>query len=189
MAKRTGKLSYRQRAFLEAYLATWNATEAARRTGYAHPDVQGPRMLVNDGIRAAIDAALAERCMSAQEVLDRLSNQARVNAAQFFIFSEHGEGDEEGEEAGRVHMAGIDWAFFRDHGYLVKKLGYTRDGRPVIEFHDPQRALELLARRHGLLVDRHEHSGPGGVKIPIGIEVVQPDSSPVMDEGGDDDEP
>ncbi len=196
--KDPSKLSYKQRLFLEIYLETYNATRAAREAGYAHPDVQGPRMLDNVGIRAAIEAALAKRAMQADEVLDRLTTQARLNAAQFFVFEDECvKGDDEepvigpdGKQVQRPVMKGIDWAFFQDHGHLVKKLGYTRDGRPVIEFHDPQKALEMLARRHGLLVDKHEHSGPGGGPIPvIGIEVVKPMDADSADDPGGDEEP
>ncbi len=47
-------LNPRQRDFVLAYLADPNATEAARKAGYRQPNKQGPRMLVNDGIAAAI---------------------------------------------------------------------------------------------------------------------------------------
>lgn len=33
-------------------------------------------------------------------------------------------------------------------------------------------ALNVLAKHFGLLVDRHEHSGPGGEPIPTRLEVV-----------------
>ena len=38
-----------------------NATAAAERAGYEHPNKQGPRMLVNVGIAKAIASAQAER--------------------------------------------------------------------------------------------------------------------------------
>lgn len=43
-------------AFVAAYLgpARLNATDAARRVGYAHPNKQGPKLLVNVGIQAEI---------------------------------------------------------------------------------------------------------------------------------------
>ena len=39
------KLNPKQRRFLDEYLISFNATDAARKAGYAHPDRQGPRML------------------------------------------------------------------------------------------------------------------------------------------------
>jgi len=169
------KLTNRQRLFIEAYLETWNATEAARRVGYAHPDVQGPRMLVNVGVRAAIEARMAERAMPANEVIERLTAQARLAPAEFFTY-------EIGDD-GTVTMTGVNWAYLKEHSHLVKKISYTRDGRPVLEFHDAQAALELLAKNHGLLLERRELSGAGGKPVPvIGIEIVKPES---VEDGGD----
>jgi len=55
-------LTARQQAFVAAYIGTarYNATQAARVAGYTHPNKQGPALLVNLGIREAIDAHLAE---------------------------------------------------------------------------------------------------------------------------------
>jgi len=55
-------LTARQQAFVAAYIgeARYNATQAARIAGYTHPNKQGPALLVNLGIREAIDAHLAE---------------------------------------------------------------------------------------------------------------------------------
>lgn len=47
-------LNPRHRLFVLAYLADPNATEAARKAGYKHPDVQGPRLLGNVRVAAAI---------------------------------------------------------------------------------------------------------------------------------------
>lgn len=49
-------LTPKQRVFTLAYLEDYNATDAARKAGYAHPNTQGPRMLVNVGISTAITA-------------------------------------------------------------------------------------------------------------------------------------
>ena len=51
-------LTRKQRIFVLAYLEELNATDAARRAGYAHPNTQGPRLLVNVGISAAIEFGL-----------------------------------------------------------------------------------------------------------------------------------
>lgn len=49
------RLSPRHQAFLEAYLRTSNASEAARVAGFrGRPDVVGPRLLVSTGIREAL---------------------------------------------------------------------------------------------------------------------------------------
>ena len=70
------KLTLKQRAFVEAYLDSWNATRAARRAGYRG----NSRTLANIGwenirkhkISAEIERRISEMAMSADEVLLRL---------------------------------------------------------------------------------------------------------------------
>jgi phage terminase small subunit len=54
-------LTPKQEAFVAEYLVDLNATAAAERAGYEHPNKQGPRMLVNIGIAKAIASAQAKR--------------------------------------------------------------------------------------------------------------------------------
>lgn len=51
--------------------------------------------------------------------------------------------------------------------HLVKKYSLKEDGQVVIELYDAQKALELIARHHGLFVERHEHSGPNGGPVEV----------------------
>jgi phage terminase small subunit len=57
-----GDLNEQRRRFVEAYTgpSMGNATDAARRAGYAHPDRQGHRLLKNAEIQAAVRAASVE---------------------------------------------------------------------------------------------------------------------------------
>ncbi len=54
-------LTPKQDCFVAEYLVDLNATAAAERAGYEHPNKQGPRMLVNVGIAKAIASAQAKR--------------------------------------------------------------------------------------------------------------------------------
>ncbi len=54
-------LTQKQERFVSEYLIDLNATAAAERAGYEHPNKQGPRMLVNVGIAKAIASAQAKR--------------------------------------------------------------------------------------------------------------------------------
>lgn len=156
------KLTPKQRRFIEAYLQTWNASEAARQAGYRGAvDRTGSRLLGLIEIQAAVKARMVETTMQSDEVLKRLADQATLNASRFFVFE---------EVDGELVMAGINWRVFRDHGYLVKKLSYDRKGRPVIEFHDAQRALELIGKAYGMFVDKidqTQHSENVNVNIYI----------------------
>lgn len=73
-------LSAKQRRFVAEYLKSKNATKAAEAAGYAHPNKQGPRLLVNVGIAAAIAAGLAEQTertnISMDYVVQRLAIEA-----------------------------------------------------------------------------------------------------------------
>lgn len=73
MASGTG-LTERRRRFVEAFAgeAKGSATEAARIAGYAQPHSQGPRLLKNVGVLAALE----ERRASCPLVLSRHDLQA-----------------------------------------------------------------------------------------------------------------
>jgi hypothetical protein len=49
-------INFRQERFVMEYLATGNATRAADTAGYAHPNHQAFRLLLNNSVTAAIDA-------------------------------------------------------------------------------------------------------------------------------------
>ena len=67
------KITFKQRRFVEAYIcsANGNATEAARISGYKHPNTQGPRLFVNVSIRKAI----RERVESDPLIANRIERQ------------------------------------------------------------------------------------------------------------------
>lgn len=50
------RLTLRQERFVLEYIATGNATEAARLAGYANPNMHSARMMVNDRIVKAVEA-------------------------------------------------------------------------------------------------------------------------------------
>jgi phage terminase small subunit len=134
------KLNYKERLFVSYFLgeSNGNATDAARRAGYVHPNKIGPRLAVKVGIRAAIEARLAGPALSAAETLARLSEQATADMGDFVSVV----GD----------VARVDLATAKRRGklHLVRKLKQGRYG-PELELYSAQAALELLARHHGLL--------------------------------------
>lgn len=143
-------LSNKQRVFVEEYLTCWNASEAARRAGYrGAADVIGPRLLGNVGIRAAIEARIAEKAMGADEVLLRLGDQARASFSDFLTNGDLDLG--KAERNGKLHLI---------KGYAVSDKGAVR-----IELYDAQAALVQLGRHHGLFVDKQEISGSLGFSI------------------------
>jgi hypothetical protein len=53
-------VNLRQERFVMEYLSTGNATQAAERAGYKHPNVQAFRLLVNVSVKTAIESKRAE---------------------------------------------------------------------------------------------------------------------------------
>ena len=70
------RLNLRQQKFVEYFSETGNATRSAELAGYTHPNVQGPRLLVNVGVKAQIEAIRANMSKDSEqrrvEWIDRL---------------------------------------------------------------------------------------------------------------------
>lgn len=82
----------KQQAWLERYLANgFNASEAARFAGYKHPRQCGYENLSKHYIRDVIEDRLAELTISANEVLARMSLEARGEAPTSRIVTSDGE--------------------------------------------------------------------------------------------------
>lgn len=125
------------RAFAEKYLSCWNATEAAAFAQYAHPRQAGSRLLSNVDIKSYINQRLAEKVMSADEVLTRLAEQAR------------------GEHGKYLLPNGVDMAALITDGkaHLVKGIKETKYGTDI-EFYDAQAALVHIGKHLGLFKER-----------------------------------
>ena len=156
-----GRLTSKQRRFINFYLELWNGTEAASRAGYEGDRdtlaVTASRLLRNAKVRDAIEKRLESEAMGADEVLWRLGQQARGNLAEFIDTNVPG---------GLVDMVAV-----REKGYLLKKLSWTKAGLQV-ELYDAQAALEKLGKAHGLFKDRVDLSGEvTHVTRVIGIDI------------------
>lgn len=169
-----GRLTIKRRLFVEHYfLCGFNQTEAARRTGYRHPEVMGCRLMKVQAVREAIEARIAEVAMSANEVLYRLSQQARADMGVFFKevrrWTEEplptqeltGEMRRMKDARGRetteyeVRQIVLDLDKLRDprYSHLVRKfIDSPRDGLSI-ELYDGQRALRDLGKHHRLFND------------------------------------
>lgn len=139
-------LTNKRRVFIEEYLRCWNATEAATIADYAHPGSQGHRLLNIVEITEEIDRRIDEKAMGADEVLNRLAEQARGDIDECLTV-DHG-------------IVMVDWEKLKAKGltHLVKKFKQTKAGIEV-EFYDAQSALVHLGRHHKLFTDKTEHSG------------------------------
>lgn len=138
-------LNDKQRVFVEEYLTCWNATEAARRAGYSELTArsQGQRLLTNVDIDAAIKARLAAKVMTADEVLVRLSEQARGVQSAYIL------------PEGVVNMRQL---VADGKAHLIKGIKETKYGKDI-EFYDAQAALVHIGKHHKLFTEQVQHSG------------------------------
>ena len=112
-------LNYRQRLFVEHYLgeSSGSAVDAARRAGYRSPQTQGPRLLKNRTIRAAIDARVATAAIAADEVLARIADVATSDLLNFIDVDNKGGCKVDLKLVKRLGL-----------GHLIKRLRINKDG-------------------------------------------------------------
>jgi phage terminase small subunit len=84
------KLTAKQSLFVEAYLATLNATQAAIKAGYSKNTaaVIGCENLRKPNIRHKIDERLKELALSSDETLKSLSDIAKSSLNDYFVVKE-----------------------------------------------------------------------------------------------------
>lgn len=163
-------ISPKQQVFVSAYLgeANRNATEAARIAGYAHPLQQGPRLLGNVGIQAAIDEQIGEIKRKGialhQNRVDALAERHRL--LQQVIAERAAEMDGEASGGGT--------------GLLVRKIKVTKQGvlheyavdtglLAEMRAHEQQIAQEL-----GEWIDKQQVDGNSTQVVEIvGVDVSQ----------------
>lgn len=152
-------LSAKQQVFVEEYLITWNASEAARRAGYSEKTAGaiGHENLTKPEIAEEIARRVSDKAMTADEVLIRLAEQARSEQSRYLT-----------SEGINLEMLIAD-----GRAHLVKGIKETKYGREI-EFYDAQAALVHIGKHHKLFTDNIEHSGSVDL-IVKGYVTVTPD--------------
>lgn len=142
------KLTDKQALFVKHYAATLNATESARLAGYKGNDktlgVVGVENLAKPSIRVAIDSLLDKRTMEAEEVLQRLTEHAMIDLADFFDIAEGG-----------YPELNLTKALAAGKTHLIKSIKFDgKTGRATqVYFHDPQNALIHIGKAYGMFRD------------------------------------
>lgn len=159
-------LRAKQQAFINEYLIDFNATQAAIRAGYSKKTAgnTGWENLKKPEIAEAIEKRISEQCMTADEVLMRLAEQARADIGEFI--SDEGEIDIEAMKAAGATR-------------LLRKVrhttrgGVSKDGAEwevqtvEVDLHNAQTALELIGKYHRLF------DGPSGAEDdPIHVKHI-----------------
>jgi len=169
-------LTRKRQAWIDEYFQCWNATEAARRVGFAHPNTQGPRLLLDVSIQALISARLKEKQMSADEALIILAEQARADLGDFFkvveewtfyplptqeilgqkeVVDDSDEDDPKTRISYWVRHVVIDMDKLLDPRYSIKLKKFTDSPKNGlgIEIHDKQAAIDKILRVAGKYKD------------------------------------
>ena len=128
-------LTPKQRRFVEEYVVDLNATQAAIRARYSERTAQeqGSRLLSKAMVQTAVADAMAER-----------SRRTKITADYVLA------GLQEIAERTMQRVPVLD------------RLG-NETGQWTFKAGAATRAFELMGKHLGMFVDRHEHSGPGGV--------------------------
>lgn len=189
-------ITAKQKVFVENYLRSWNATQAAIAAGYSERSARaiGCALLTNIDIKAEVAQRLEELTMSPAEVLTRLTEHARANMGDFFKIIEEwtafplpsyeiidAKEVEEPAEDGKppkthtvywVRHVAIDVDKLLDPSYarLVDKFKDSPKDGLTLELHDVQGALKLLGQKHGLFRDKLEVTGKDDG--PVTLRVV-----------------
>lgn len=137
------ELSDKQKIFVEVYLRTLNATEAARQAGYAHPADSGYENLRKPEIRKLIAVRLSQEKVETSEVLARAVRQMRGSLSDFLNFD---------KLVAQQPVLDLDQARERGQLHLVKKIEYTDlGGIKKIELYSAENARRDLMQHLGLL--------------------------------------
>jgi len=142
-------LTEQQRSFCDHYVNCLSGVRSAELAGYGGTRdslyVQASQLLSLPKVKEYLAAKFAERILSPEELLTRLSLTANANMADFT------------DSAGNIDLARVKDLGL---GQLVREIAQTRDGTKI-KLHDAMRAQELLIRYHGLLTDRVDITSDG----------------------------
>jgi hypothetical protein len=136
-------MTLKQKLFVVYYLgvSNGNATDAARRAGFAWPDKAGPKLVGKSSIRAAIDAKVVSAALPADELLARLSEVVQADLLDFINL------DPKSKKP--VTMATLRRLKRQGKGHLIKKLRF-KGGDIYIELEPKYGAAVKLGEFLGL---------------------------------------
>lgn len=160
-------LTERQKLFVKEYLVDFNATQAAIRAGYSEKGagVEGHRLLkkpkIQEALKDEIEARGRNAEITAEDVIRQLGKIAFLDVTEIMEWTK--------DDVYVKPSSEID-------GTVIERVTKTinEKGDVVINIVPCNRmkALELLAKRFGLLKDRLNLEGSGTIqlKMPEGLE-------------------
>jgi phage terminase small subunit len=177
----TPKNDHRRQAFVREYLVDMNAAAAYLRAGYRARSAKvasasAARLLACASIRAAIDAALAERAERTQIKADRaLRELARVAFSDMREFASWGPDGVVLKDSAAV---------LGDAAPCVAEVSQKAGAHGPslrIKLHAKVPALVQLGKHLGLFPDKVQHGGDP--ENPVNVVIYLPEKEPLPDDG------
>ena len=172
------KLTNKQRLFIDYYLQSFNASDAARKAGYSERTARqiGQENLSKPDIQAEIQARLQEVHMSADEALKLTADIARADIAQLMDVSSMGF-NLDMSKAKELGLTGLIKKVKQKVTTHIAKSESDEDREVIeleVELYDKQAAIRDILKVHGKFVDRTDVTS-GGEKIqpPQIIEIIK----------------
>ena len=137
-------LTQKQETFVAEYLVDLNATAAAERARYEHPNKQGPRMLVNVGIAKAIASAQVKRSERTEVTQDYVLTAIKDTIEQY---RGGGEGSNPNAVLKGAELLGRHLAMFTDKAVVDMNHGLKEMTDDALE----ARARQLAEKLGGTL--------------------------------------
>lgn len=162
------KLTNKQRLFIDYYLQSFNASDAARKAGYSEKTARqiGQENLSKPDIQAEIQERLSEVHMSAEEALKLLADIARGDMARMMDVSSMGFNLDmkRAQELGITKL--IKRVKQKTTTFIAKK--ESEEDREVteleVELYDALGAIRDVLKVHGKFTDRVDVTS-GGEKL------------------------
>lgn len=174
------KLTPKQRLFVDYYLQSFNASDAARKAGYSERTAyaMGWENLRKPEIQAEIQARLQEVHMSAEEALKLLADIARGDVVQIMDVSSVGF-NLDMSKAQRLGLTKlIKKVKQKTTTYLAKK--ESEEDREItemeVELYDALGAIRDVLKVHGKFTDRVDVTS-GGEKVEYVVRLKDEDES------------
>jgi hypothetical protein len=172
MSESERKLTNKQRLFIDYYLQSFNASDAARKAGYSESRarITGSELLSDSNISEQIKARLDEVHMSAEEALKLLADIARGDMARMMDIGSMGFNIDmkRAQELGLTKL--IKRVKQKTTTFIAKK--ESEEDREVteleVELYDALGAIRDVLKVHGKFTDRVDVT-TGGEELTINI--------------------
>jgi phage terminase small subunit len=171
-------LTRKQQVFIAEYLRDFNATRSAIAAGYSKKTAYsiGQENLNKPDIKQVIDATIAEKSMTAEEVLTRLADIARGDVSDLMDITTMGFNltlltkDEQGNLITKPQTKLIKKIKQKVTTHIAKS--ESDEDREVVEteveLYSAQEALNTLGKYHSLFSDKLDIN----IKEPVTLKII-----------------